>query len=219
MGSFEGLAIRALRTSERILPRRAAKEIGAWRANLEIARSPDRTVLTQEIFPALMRATGPDAALLWVGVRSYTNAYYRRLERAGAKVSTLDPDAARFGRAGRHVVGSLLALNLYFTASSFDVVMCNGVFGFGVDAFADQAQAMAAMAFACKPGGWLMLGWNSDRVDDPAANGVGADWFEPEAPRGLWRRKAIAGVTHVYDFFRRTARQAPPPPSDETPGR
>jgi len=179
----------------------------AWLRDLRTGRSPDRAVLANVIIPALAGAqalvNGSDA--LWIGCRRYTTRYYRLIERHGARCWTLDfdPDVQRFGRAGRHVVGDIRKLDSLFPDQRFESVFCNGVFGFGIDAMPDQIAACAAMAAVMKPGGWMLLGWNTDRIPDPLIGGVADRWFEPSSLPGVGRRKMVEGCTHVYDVFRR----------------
>ena len=53
------------------------------------------------------------------------------------------------------------------------------MFGFGIDTVSVQRSACEAMAAVIKPGGWLLLGWNKDRITDPILKDVIAAWFDP----------------------------------------
>jgi hypothetical protein len=186
---------------------RLRDEVATRRYDAMVSRSPDRVVLTKTIIPALGRtgtlASGTD--VLWIGCRGYTKTYYRLLERWGAWCWTLDgdPTVARWGRRDRHIVGNMLELDRLFPELRFDAVLCNGVFGFGVDTPADQTRAFAAMAGVAKPAGWLLLGWNSDRVPDPLEAKLASRWFQTAALPGFGTRQVVPGCTHVYDVFRR----------------
>ena len=173
-----------------------------WRADRRTTRSPDRAVLEGRVLPAFAASGG---SVLWVGCRRYTRHYPAMLEARGATCHTLeiDPAAARWGRSGRHVVGSLLEVDRLYPAGSFDAVLCNGVLGFGVNEPAAQAQALAAMARILKPEGWLLLGWNTDRIEDPLATGLALRQFAPARLADLDQRIAVHGCTHVFDFLRR----------------
>jgi len=179
----------------------------AWLRDARTGWSPDRAVLANAIIPALAgaRALANGSDVLWIGCRRYTTRYYRLIERDGARCWTvdIDPDVQRFGRAGRHVIGDVRKLNLLFPDRRFETVLCNGVFGFGIDAISDQIAACAAMAAVMKPGGWMLLGWNTDRIPDPLIGGVANRWFKPFSLPGVGRRRMVEGCTHVYDVFRR----------------
>ena len=167
-----------------------------------IVASPDRVILVGEILPAFAAFGG---GLLWVGVRRYTETYPEILEAKGAQVWTadIDPDNAVWGQNGRHITADLLQIDKHFRAGQFSGLLCNGVFGFGVDTIETQTTALRSMAEVMAPGGWLLLGWNTDRTADPLANPAFARWFEPGSLEGLPARRAVAGTTHVYDLARR----------------
>lgn len=179
------------------------------RSDAIVSRSPDRVVLTEVLIPALARAGALDggAEVLWIGCRGYTQTYYSLLERRGARCWTLDvdPTVCRWAHPTRHVVGDMRQLPSLFPALRFDTVLCNGIFGFGVDAQADRRTACVAMAEITKPQGWLLLGWNSDRGPDPRETNLTNPWFESTSLPGFGTRRAVQGCTHVYDIFRRAA--------------
>jgi hypothetical protein len=165
-------------------------------------RSPDRAVLRDHILPAFAENGGE---ILWVGCRRYTKEYPALLEARDATCWTIDidPRVSRFGHPKRHITGSLLDAERLLPRKEWDAILCNGVFGFGIDEPSQQCHALAVMANLLAPGGWLMLGWNTDRVHDmhALAARVGTLW---PAPYGEFpQRMAVEGVTHVYDFFQK----------------
>lgn len=162
--------------------------------------SPDRVILVREILPVFAQRGG---RILWVGCRRYTDDYPAILEAKGGECWTtdIDPEAAAFGRAGRHRTGDLTVIDTVFPDQRFDAVLCNGVIGHGVDAPDAQRRAMAAMAAILHPGGLLLLGWNTDKVDDPRRSGVTDGLFEPVEAPGLPSRREVSDSTHVYDLF------------------
>jgi hypothetical protein len=180
--------------------------VQGWIYDFLTSRSPDRALLIKTIIPALVQShtlsCGADA--LWIGCRRYTRKYYRLIEARGARCWTLDidPSVRRWGRSGRHVVGDMLELDDLFPARHFDVVLCNGVFGWGVDTPAEQTKAFTALASIMKLGGRLLLGWNTDRISDPLEAST-ASFFEPSFLPGLGTRTMVKGCTHVYDVLRR----------------
>jgi hypothetical protein len=173
-------------------------------------RSPDRLILVEGLLPAFADHC---ARILWIGVRRYTAAYPAALERNGAACWTLDidPAARRWGHPRRHLTCDLLRLADLDPQLRFDAVLCNGVFGYGVDTPERQQAAVRAMGAAIADGGWLMLGWNSHRVQDPLPAALATGLFRPTPLAGLSPRLEVAGTTHVFDILRRAA--APPPPS------
>jgi SAM-dependent methyltransferase len=167
-----------------------------------ISRSPDRGLLLGDYFPAFAAAGG---RILWVGCKPYTAGYPALLEAGGGEVWTteIDPRGEAWGRQGRHRTGDICQADRLFGDLKFDAVLCNGVLGWGVDAPEDQARALAAMAGTLKPGGLLLLGWNTDKMDDPVAAGLTARDFTPASFAGLPSRTPVPRVTHVYDLLAR----------------
>ena len=167
----------------------------------KIVRSPDRLVLVGRYIPAFAAGGG---RILWVGCQAYTADYPARLEANGAEVWTLefDPAAAHWGREGRHRTGDLKAVDTLFADLTFDAILCNGVLGFGVNAPTDQQTALDAMAAVLKPGGRLLLGWNTDKISDPVAAGF-TNAYRPTTLGDLPARMTFPTVTHVFDLLER----------------
>jgi SAM-dependent methyltransferase len=172
------------------------------RRDYRTMRSPDRSVLLERILPAFAARGG---TILWVGCRRYTQTYPALIESRGAACSTLDidPDVARFGHPARHVTGNLLDAERLLPRRDFDALLCNGVFGFGIDGPVAQRQALTVMSNLLAPGGWLMIGWNTDRVQDPIELASTVSALRPLPYGGLPQHIPVEGVTHVYDFFQR----------------
>lgn len=189
-----------IRLIKKIVPANVWAWMRQYRADYQTSKAPDRVVLIKEIIPALP-LTG---AVLWIGCRRYTKDYYGLIERRGARCWTMDidPGAKQWGRSGRHIIGDILDLKKLYSDQRFDVIFCNGIFGWGVDSAAMQQQAAEAMAAVSKPGGWMLLGWDTNRIADPLQNV--APWFAHASLPEFGERKIIEGYySHVYDLFRR----------------
>ncbi len=48
----------------------------------------------------------------------------------------------------------------HFEPGSLDLIICNGVFGWGLNAPEDIEAAFTAAQRSLRPGGWFLLGWN-----------------------------------------------------------
>jgi hypothetical protein len=66
------------------------------------------------------------------------------------------------------VIGDILDEPNHWPASSFDTIILNGVFGFGLNSERDQDAALGACRLLLARDGWLVLGWNTDRSVDPS---------------------------------------------------
>ena len=167
-----------------------------------VRRNPGRILLVNEILPAYAALGG---RILWVGCRRYTKEYGSLLSRNGGECWTTDIEMthAKWGEAGRHFTWDLTSIDRLIAAGSFDSVLCNGVFGFGVDTRPSQLAALKAMGSILKPGGRLLLGWNTDRVEDPLTFDFVQSAFVADAPTARGSRMAVPEAAYVYDFLRR----------------
>ncbi len=159
---------------------------------------PDRRVMAESYVPALAAEGG---CILWVGCREYTLDDYAALESRGAEVWTtdIDPAAARWGREGRHRTGDVCEADRLFLDLTFDAVVCNGVLGYGVDSPDQQQRALKALAAILRPGGRLLLGWNTDKIADPVAAGLTDADFQAAPLGDQPTRVRFDAVSHVYD--------------------
>ena len=167
-----------------------------------VARQTDRSYFRRTILPAI--PAGGFRKALFVGVRGYTRSYERWFREAGIEfwTSDIDPAAQRYGAKGRHAVADVRDLDQTFLPGSFDLVILNGVFGWGVNEPQGMQQTLRAIAHVLQPNGMLLVGWNHDRSPDPTDMAM-LENFEVAAPGGLPARKAFPDVTHVYSWYRR----------------
>lgn len=167
----------------------------------------DRRVLEQVILPAYAQRADI-SRILFVGCAAYTQRYGGLF--GGREYWTIDPVAGRSRYGSRHhVVDQLQNLGRHARPDYFDLIVCNGVLGWGLNAPEDADTAFAACLRHLRAGGELMLGWNNiaprNRVlpdDIPALRRFDRARFE-SAPTTRW---AIdASNRHVFDFYRKPA--------------
>ena len=172
-------------------------------------RTEDRRVLEQIIFPYY--ASRPDVhTVLFVGCQWYTS-HYNRKHFPAHEYWTIEPDAEarRFG-ARRHVVAPLEQLDAHFPENFFDLIICNGVYGFGLDAPEHCETALAHCYSRLRPGGTLVFGW----TDVPARTPVPLESISSlqrfakagSSPLGGWRYVTNTPYAHTYDFYTRPAK-------------
>ena len=162
-------------------------------------QSPSRRFLEDEVLPWLCD-TCP--RLLFVGAGSYTWHYEKIFAADAAQFTTIDsnPGCAVWG-ARQHIVAPVQEIGRHRPAGSFDCVVLNGVFGYGVDDPAAMRDVIVAVHDILRPGGRLILGWNVGLHPDPAEVGVLGHDFVPDASSPWGVRRTFAGETHVYDFY------------------
>jgi SAM-dependent methyltransferase len=190
------------RVAKSLLSPDIRRQLRELRESQYVSRFPDRTILVGRILPALSK---PGITMLWVGCRRYTRRYPAMIERQGAVCWTLeiDPAVRHYGHPERHTVGDLQKVGVLYPIGHFDVALVNGVFGWGLDSLDGQNEAVEGLARILKPGGMLMLGWNTDRSSDPTKLPAIERSFIPSRRTGFDRRITVSEVTHVYDFLLR----------------
>ena len=121
-------------------------------------RTDDRRVLESIIFPWITNEANC-RKMLFVGCDWYT-AYYHKLFPDGEFwTMDYDPAKARYGSA-RHKIGAVQDVAELYPAGAFDVIVCNGVLGWGLNEIDEIEKAFAAMYSILTPTGLLILGWN-----------------------------------------------------------
>jgi SAM-dependent methyltransferase len=165
----------------------------------------DRRILEQEILPWFGERE-EFRRVLFVGCDWYTRHYDSFFD--SHEYWTLEKDAARrrYG-AERHVVDSVANLAEHFPESSFELILMNGVLGWGLDDPGEAEAALQACATRLAPGGVLLLGWNDvpeKRILEPGRSPALrslSPWEFP--PFGSSRRVAPGRIRHTYEFYGR----------------
>jgi SAM-dependent methyltransferase len=167
----------------------------------------DRAVLEQRIFP-YYKSDARIHDVLFVGCNTYT-AHYQRAFFPSANFVTIEPDItlSRFG-ARNHIVAPLEDLAAHCQPRSFDLIICNGVYGWGLDEL-DQCDAAFGQCYTClRASGQLLLGWD----DLPSRKPVALDDI-PSLARfrkyvfpalGTWRFVTETPFRHTYDFYQKS---------------
>jgi hypothetical protein len=166
-------------------------------------RNADRDTLEQVILPAY--AKRPDVrAVLFVGCDWYTKHYERMLP--GRTYLTIDPDPwkSRFGSL-RHIVAGLESIREHVEPGSLDLIICNGVFGWGLDEREDCEGAFEGCFDALRASGELVIGWNDLPEHRPLDLGSleSLARFDPLyfAPLGTTQFLANADNRHTFHFY------------------
>jgi SAM-dependent methyltransferase len=164
----------------------------------------DRLILEQQIF-AYYRSQPEIRDVLFVGCDADTRGYHERYF-SNIRFVTLEPDPEHreFG-AAEHVVARLEDLGSYFPPESFDLILCNGVFGWGLDQFEHCEAAFEQAHRVLRPNGHLLLGWNDvpRRAPFPLESIPSLRRFRKyEIPLfGTWRYLTDTVYRHTFDFY------------------
>jgi len=165
-------------------------------------RYADRRVLEQIIIPFILSRCKP-RTVLEIGREPY-EAFYNEFF-VGREIWTIDRDAAhaQFG-APKHIVDDAANLREHFPERYFDLVLMNGVFGWGLNQPEAIEKAFAAVYAILAPGGLFVLGWNDtpDLVPVPLDQVQSLRRFTPYffAPLNGTSFKCST-YEHTYSFF------------------
>jgi SAM-dependent methyltransferase len=167
----------------------------------------DRRVLEQVIFRHFLRLANTHR-ILFVGCDWYTKHYERTFFR-DRDYWTIDVSAkARKFGAKQHLVIGLEELDRHFPEGHFDVIFCNGVYGFGLDTANQCELAFDRCWSRLRDGGHFIFGWD----DIPARTPVPLDDIAAIrrfrrlslAELGSWRYLTDTPYRHTYDFYTKT---------------
>ena len=172
---------------------------GRWRLG-----TADRVFLEDVVVPGFLAMDGIHH-VLDIGVAWYTKSYPKLFRGVDYWSVDFDPEKERIAGPNHRTV-SATGLTGVFGSETFDLVVCNGVFGWGLNTPEDAAKAVDEMADVMRPGAWLVVGWNdmegrrvpglddllAARFDRQVFPPVGADHVIPDTP-----------YAHRFDFFTR----------------
>jgi SAM-dependent methyltransferase len=190
-----------LRRTSRLLRRLWMKILLGCGVDLYI-RSQDRDILEKTIMPYLARTEGCDR-ILFVGCAWYTRGYRKLFKGKDYWTIEIDPEQARYGSA-QHITDSVENVGQHFRENALDAIICNGVFGWGLDEREAVEKAFQGCLDCLREGGVFVLGWNDlpGHVPFPLEDCVALGSFTrfEFPPIGKTRVVAESGG-HSFDFF------------------
>lgn len=166
----------AKRLARQILPDSVAETLRYVRYQAQTVRFkgldlrlelPNRRVLEDDILPVL---AGNSAIhkVLFVGCRWYTKIYADAFPGKQYWTIEIDPEQAKFGSRSHHITDSYLNLSQHVAAGTFDAIVINGVFGWGIDAPEMTEAALCETMRALRPGGIVVIGYNDTPQNHPS---------------------------------------------------
>lgn len=163
----------------------------------------DRAVLEETILPYF--AQDPHfQRILFIGCDWYTKGYARLF--AAKEYWTLEPNRHRrkFG-AARHVQDVAQNVARHFRPGALDVVIMNGVFGFGLNDRHAVEDTVAGLHTCLREGGVFVFGWNDvpQNRPFPPEEIESLNRFRPFvfAPVGSAQQRVRAANRHVFSFY------------------
>jgi len=166
----------------------------------------DRRVLEQIVLPYFL-ADARYLNILFVGCSWCTRRYNHTFERS-KNYWTIDiaPWKRRYG-ARQHITDGLQHLDRHFEPATLDLIICNGVYGWGLNERSEIEASISSCIAALRPNGILVLGWNNTERLNPCPPST---W---ESLRSLRRFvfppletaefETATPDRHTYSFYRR----------------
>jgi hypothetical protein len=166
----------------------------------------DRRVLEQVIFPHLL-ADRSLKRYLFVGCEYYTSHYVETFR--SREFWTIEPDEHRSRSFGgrRRVNDRLENVTSHFEPGYFDALVCNGVFGCGLNDRPNVEAAFAGCFEVLREGGLLVHGWNDIPelrpfdLSECSSLQRFTPWEFPPLGGSRYQTGTING--HTFDFYRR----------------
>jgi SAM-dependent methyltransferase len=166
----------------------------------------DRRVLEEIIFPFYVAL--PDIkSVLFVGCDWYTKHYAKTFfRRHDYWTIDVEENARKYG-ARQHIADSLEFLDRHVPAQRFDLIVCNGVFGFGLNTQEQCERAIGNCYSRLKARGHFLFGW----TNVPARTPIALDGIESLnrfqrftfPALGTWRYVTQTPYSHTYDFYQK----------------
>ena len=166
----------------------------------------DRIILENIIIPFYL-ARKNNQRLLFVGCAPYTkhyNEYFKDHE-----YWTIDPDPSQkyFGAKDKHYIIPLEEIDNYFDADFFDLIICNGVFGYGLNQ-PHQCEKAFNNCFKClKDNGSLILGWNNvaqyKPLDLDSLDSLRKFKKQKQSPFNAEELKTDGFANHTFNFYQK----------------
>lgn len=179
---------------------------GLRRFGLDVSLpTEDRRLLERVVLPYLAEADA-FANVLFVGCDWYTTQYERVFARKQYWTLEKDPGRRKYG-AARHITDSLAQLGAHFPERHFDLIVVNGVLGWGLDDSEEAEASLEACRSALREGGVLVLGWNDVaekrplRPEESRSLAQLQPWVFP--PLGTARHATATTNRHTFSFYMR----------------
>ncbi|MBD2777707.1 methyltransferase domain-containing protein [Iningainema tapete] len=118
----------------------------------------DRYILEKKIIPYFVHQQ-EFTKVLFVGCGSYTKHYEKWFKHKKYWTIDINPMKKIYG-AKDHIIGSMSDLNLHFQENYLDLIICNGVFGWGLNDRNDVEKAFGTCYQCLRTGGVLVIGWD-----------------------------------------------------------
>ena len=164
-------------------------------------RNEDRRVLEQIVLPHFIRDR-ECKDILFVGCDWYTQGYNAWFGEKNYWTVDVDPAMRKFG-SKQHIVDGLQNISHYFQRETLDLIVCNGVFGWGLDDTTAVEQAVRGCHEALRPDGVLVIGVDGVQERRPYAleKSAALRTFEPYVFDPLQTSDYLTDTSYRHRFL------------------
>ncbi len=165
----------------------------------------DRYILEQKIIPFFVNRED-FAKVLFVGCGSYTKHYEKLFKQKEYWTIDINPMKKIYG-AKKHIVDSMSNLKLHLKEDYLDLIICNGVFGWGLNDREEVEKAFTGCFDCLRPGGVLIIGWDDvpEKKPFPLESCLSLSKFQPYffPPLSTSEYKNLTDESekHRYNFY------------------
>ena len=167
--------------------------------------SQDRIVLEEVILSYFSRES-VIKKVLFVGCSAYT--YHYKEIFSTQEYWTIDPKRVKrkYG-SERHIIDSITNIEKYIAKNYFNMIVMNGVIGFGLNRLGDIEQAIDACYEVLASGGILLVGWNDTARRTPAdiraVQAIGKFCEHRFDPLQACHYRTEGWQHHTFSFYRK----------------
>jgi len=166
-------------------------------------RTQDREVLETVIFPYLVEQ--PEFhKILFVGCAWYTKGYNKIFQSKDYYTLEIDPNKRMCG-SKKHIIDTVENVRLHFKEGELDLIVCNGVFGWGLNDKSAVEKTFQGFFDCLREGGVFILGWNDvpERRPFPLEECRSIQQFHPFTfpPLGTHQYAMETENRHIYSFY------------------
>lgn len=147
--------------------------------------------------------------ILMVGVARFTQHYLPYFKnKEHLRTIDTDPEVARYSKTEIHIVDSIENIDQHADGDTFDLVLMNGVYGWGLSGEDSLKKSLDAVHKVMKKDGVLLFGWNEMDEYDPLQirSKTYFDSFRPYEFDGRTEIKLPQSrnpKNHVYSFYKK----------------